>query len=96
MALSVQEQEIHINSSRDQDFCDMYVSDNTWITKMDKRVARSNGLIKVVAEDEISKTYRFPKRLLCIRTSIVSRELSEEEKQLRAERLSAARQKKQT
>lgn len=85
MSLSIEEQEIHINASRDEDFATAYCSDSTWITKMDKLVKRSPDLFKVIAENDVSKTYQFPKRLISIRSTI--KEMSEEQKQAAAERM---------
>lgn len=85
MNLSLQEQELHISSSRDEDFATAYCSDKTWITKFDKLVKKAPELFAVIAENEISKTYRFPKRLISIRSSI--REMSDEQKRLASVRL---------
>ena len=95
MSLSLSEQELCINAVRDEDFATAYCSDTTWITKMDKLVAKSPDLFVVVAETDYGKTYRFPKRLISIRSSIVTREMSDEQKQLAAERLRSAREQKQ-
>ena len=95
MALSIEEQEICINAMRDEDFATVYCSDRTWITKFDRLVEKSPDLFKVIAETDCGKTYKFPKRLISIRSSIVTRELTEEQKQLAAERLRNAREQKQ-
>lgn len=94
MALSLEEQELHISAFRDEDFVTAYCSDTTWITKMDKLVARSPDLFKVIAETDWGKTYKFPKRLLSIRSSIVSRQMTDEQKEQAAERLRLAREKR--
>ena len=94
MSLSLSEQELCINAVRDEDFATAYCSDTTWITKMDKLVAKSPDLFVVVAETDYGKTYRFPKRLISIRSSIVTREMTDEQKQIAAERLKAARENK--
>lgn len=94
MALSIEEQELNINASRDEDFATAYCSDTTWITKMDKLVAKSPDLFEVVAETDWGKTYRFPKKLISIRSSIVTREMTDEQKELAAERLRVAREKR--
>lgn len=52
MALSIEGQELHISASRDEDFATAYCSDTTWITKMDKLVAKSPNLFEVVTETE--------------------------------------------
>lgn len=95
MKLSLQEQEVCINACRDEDFATCYCSDTTWITKMDKLVEKSPSLFKVIAKTDYGKTYKFPKRLISIRSSIVTREMTEEQKQLAAERMRNAREQKQ-
>ena len=95
MALSIQEQEICINAMRDEEFATAYCSDRTWITKMDKLVEKSPALFEVIAETDYGKTYKFPKRLISIRSSIVTREMTDEQKQLAADRLRNAREQKQ-
>ena len=80
---------------RDEEFATAYCSDTTWITKFDKLVEKSPDLFEVVAETKYGKTYKFPKRLITIRRSIVKREMSEEQKQLATERLMSARERKQ-
>ena len=95
MALSIEEQEVCINAMRDEDFATAYCSDRTWITKMDKLVEKSPNLFEVIAETDYGKTYRFPKRLISIRSSVVKREFSDEERQAMAERLRLARKSKQ-
>ena len=94
MALSIEEQEICINAMRDEEFATIYCSDRTWITKMDKLVEKSPNLFEVIAETDYGKTYKFPKRLISIRSSIVTREMTDEQKQLAADRLRNARELK--
>ena len=95
MPLSIEEQEVCINAMRDEDFATVYCSDRTWITKMDKLVEKSPNLFEVIAETDYGKTYKFPKRLISIRSSIVTREMTDEQKQLAADRLRNAREQKQ-
>ena len=94
MSLAIEEQEICINASRDEDFATAYCSDRKYITKFDKLVEKSPELFEVIAETEYGKTYRFPKRLISIRSSIVTREMTDEQKELAAERLRIAREQK--
>lgn len=94
MALSIQEQEICINAMRDEEFATAYCSDRTWITKFDKLVEKSPNLFEVIAETDYGKTYKFPKRLISIRSSIITREMTDEQKQLAADRLRSAREQK--
>lgn len=94
MTLSIQEQEVCINAMRDEEFATAYCSDRTWITKFDKIVEKSPDLFEVIAETDYGKTYKFPKRLISIRSSIVTREMTDEQKQLAADRLRNAREQK--
>ena len=94
MTLSIEEQEVCINAMRDEDFATIYCSDRTWITKFDKLVEKSPNLFEVIAETDYGKTYKFPKRLISIRSSIVTREMTDEQKQLAADRLRNAREQK--
>lgn len=93
MALNIEEQELCINATRDEKHATAYCSDRTWMTKFDKLVEKSPDLFEVVAETDYGKTYKFPKRLISIRSSIVTRELTEEQKQLAAERMRNLRSK---
>ena len=95
MALSIEEQELCINAMRDEEFATAYCSDRTWITKFDKLVEKSPDLFEVIAETDYGRTYKFPKRLISIRSSIVTRDLTEEQKHLAAERLRNAREQRQ-
>lgn len=94
MTLSIEEQEVCINAMRDEEFATAYCSDRTWITKFDKLVEKSPDLFEVIAETDYGKTYKFPKRLISIRSSIVTREMTDEQKQLAADRLRNARELK--
>ena len=85
MSLSINEQEVHISASRNEDFATAYCSDSTWITKFGNLVKKSPDLFKVVTENDVSKTYQFPKRLISIRSTI--KEMSEEQKRAAAERM---------
>lgn len=89
MGLSIEEQELCINATRDEEFATAYCSDKTWITKMDKLVAKSPNLFTVIDETEWGKTYQFPKKLISIRSTI--RELSDDQKQAVADRFAKFR-----
>lgn len=90
---AIEEQEVNINFGRNDDMVTLYSSDSTWITKLDKLVAKAPDLYKVVNDDDFGKTYTFPKKLLSLRSSIVQREYTEEQRQAMAERLKSARGK---
>ncbi len=85
MNLSIEEQELHISASRNEQCATAYCSDRTWITRFDRLVTKSPDLFEVIAETDCGKTYKFPKRLISIRSVI--KELSEEQKQAASERM---------
>ncbi|MDD4688800.1 MAG: hypothetical protein PHE51_03515 [Eubacteriales bacterium] len=91
MALRIEEQELCINAMRDEEFATAYCSDSMWITKFDKLVEKSPDLFEVVFETDWGKTYKFPKRLISIRSCIVTREMSEEQRQLASDRMKEMR-----
>lgn len=94
MSLLLEEQEVHINFSRKEEFAEIYCSDLTWITKMDELVKKAPHLYVLTAETEHGNTYRFPKRLLSLRSSLINREYTDEQRKEMADRLKAAREKK--
>ena len=59
--ISVDEQEVSINFLRKDDLAEIYVSDNTWITKLEKLCQKSPDLYKKVNEKliELSIVCRF-------------------------------------
>lgn len=89
--LTTEEQEISIQSCRNEDMVHMYCSDNTWITKMDKLVRKSPELFTVTAVTTHGKMYEFPKRLLSIRSTITKRTVSDEQRKQMIENLEKAR-----
>ena len=89
MARPVCEQETTINFTRDGKMASVWTSDTTVMTKLDHKVEDYPEKYKVVdvgysqQGDLVCKTYEFPKKLLSYRSG---REMSEEQKQLAAER----------
>lgn len=64
------EQEMHITAMRTEEYAQLYCSDTTWITKMEKLVEANPSLFSIYSEDAYGKTYKFPKRLITIRSKI--------------------------
>lgn len=96
--VAIEEQEIVINSVRDQDYIDVYTSDNMYLTKLKKLVAANPKEWKLFdvyeGRDGINGVrFRAPKNLLSFRGKAVERDLTEEQKQAIADRLKEARQK---
>ena len=84
MKLTTEEQELCINAERVSDIATAYISDNTWITKMDKLVIKNPKEFKCIAETEWGKTYSFPKKYISIRVS--SRSMSDEQREAASKR----------
>lgn len=96
--MMLEEQEVNINFGRTDEYATAYVSDQTWITKLDKLVEKSNGLFTVISSTVdrdkkiTSKTYKFPKKLISLRSSL--RNVSPEQKKALVERLRKGREEK--
>lgn len=95
MSIPRHEQETVISWYRDSE-ADVYTSDTTMITRMDKLVAAAGSEWHELTERRgimdgqvISKTYRGPRDLVTIRTA--HRHLSEEERTRTRERLANGR-----
>ena len=95
---TLEEQETTINFSRTQDAVDVWTSDKTVMTKLDKLCITAPGFYKLIAEHKaqdddgaiISKEYRISdKRMLSFRS--MKRNLTEEQKRKRAEHLNGAK-----
>ena len=96
--ITLEEQETTINFSRTQDAVDVWTSDKTVMTKLDKLCNSAPDFYKLIAEhkaqDDVgaitSKEYRISdKRMLSFRS--MKRNLTEEQKRERAERLNGAK-----
>lgn len=100
MGLAHEEQETIINFMRDDQYCTVYTTDTTIMTKLDRRVKNTKEweLIKTEYLQDgtlVSKTYKAPKRLISFRSSLTGRRLmTDEEKRRAGERLLVARQNK--
>lgn len=88
MNISREEQETIINFSADDKTAQVYTCDPVYIRKMDKLCERCPESYKVIKQDEYSKTYSMPKKLVSFR---IPRELTEEQRVAAAERLAKMR-----
>lgn len=78
-SVSISEQEVCINFMRDEDFATIYISDTTYMTKLDKLCKTSPDMYSLIADTGRGKTYRVEdKTLISFRTK--KRELTEEQK----------------
>lgn len=94
MGISIQEQETTINFYRNSDIAQIYTSDSTMITRLDKLAESDDApewkLVEVhrsMADGSIvAKTYETKKRLVSFRAAINQRELTEEQREELRER----------
>ena len=98
--ITLEEQETTINFSRTQDAVDVWTSDKTVMTKLDKLCITAPDFYKLIAEhkaqDDVgaitSKEYRISdKRMLSFRSMKRTYNLTEEQKRKRAEQLNGAK-----
>lgn len=61
--LSKAEMETTINFDREGDSASLYTADSVMMTKLDKLCESSPENYRVIRQDEISKTYEFPKKI---------------------------------
>ena len=87
MKLSRYEQEVVINFNADEDTATLYTADPVWRRKMDKLVEQNPADFRCIRSDEVSKTYSFPKRLLCVRSKVKTMTLTDEQKAKARDRL---------
>lgn len=93
--IMLDEQETTINFSRIGNSATICTSDTTEKTKLNRLVERQPEHWSVVYDDGIFATYRCqPKSLISYRSKPVKRELSEEDRQVLADRLALARNKR--
>lgn len=94
MSLTIEEQETHVNFSRGDSRAEVYASDTTMITKLDKLVKlpdtewKLERVSKLKNGEVIGKTYSCPVEFISFRSKRSSRVYTEEERKRIAERLS--------
>lgn len=69
MGLSKYEQETVINYNNGEKTATLYTADPIVMRKMDKLVEKDPDEYKVIKENDISKTYEFPKKLIGFRVT---------------------------
>lgn len=99
-SVPIYEQETHISYMRDEDIAKVYTSDTTQMTKFDKRCKDFPDMWKIYSDDGYSKSY------ICKDKSMISargkkvtrsnREMTDEQREAIAKRLSEGRAKKNT
>lgn len=97
MGLPIEEQETVINFSRDEERATVYTSDSTMITKLNKLISadgtewKLDETIKDKQGEEVARIYSCPKKLMSYRAKSFTRELTEEERKVKSDRMKAMR-----
>lgn len=90
------EQETTISYTREGGMAKIYTTDTTVITKLDK-MCKASPAWELVCEEAakkggiVSKTYQCPKGLISYRKDQIKRELTEEQRKEKADRMKNAR-----
>lgn len=92
MRPSAEEQETHISWGRLDDKVQIYTSDSTEMTRFDKLVKNNPDVWKFIDQtthegDIVGKTYEGPKGFVTFRTKKVTRQLTEEQREVLRERM---------
>ena len=102
MGVVMEEQETHVNFLRNSDRCEVYTSDRTVMTRLDKLAESEDAphwklkkIHKTQDGEIVGKTYETHKKLISFRADIVTRELTPEQKEAAAERMRKWRETKQ-
>lgn len=100
MGLTRLEQETIITFNVEESMAVLWTADPVWIRKMDKLVENNPNEFKQTGQETmdgvvVQKRYEMPKKLVNVRAkSAVGRKMTDEERELAAERLRQARNKK--
>lgn len=86
------EQEVVVNFNAEENEASLYSANPAWIRKMDKLVEEYPETFRMYRQEKlygkvISKSYKFPKDLITIRSKKREYNLTDEQKKERAERL---------
>lgn len=97
MKLMIEEQETHINFSRNDERAIIYTSDTTTMTKLNKLIAMQDTEWKLESESKlktgeiIGRTYSCPVQFISFRAKRVIRQYTDEQKRIVADRLRETR-----
>ena len=92
MGITTDEQETHICFMRNSDYAEVYTSDSTTMTKLDKYVEKYPDMWSIKKSTDISKTYICKDKSM-IRFGTKKREVSEEQRIQAGIRLKEARER---
>lgn len=97
-SLNRYEQEVVINFNAEEDTATLYTANPVWIRKMDKITENNPEQFKMYRQEKIdgkviSKSYKFPKKFVSIRTKDRVPVYTEEQRAASAQRIKAANRK---
>lgn len=93
MGLTIEEQETHINFSRNDERAMIYTSDSTMMTKLNKFIElqdtewKLESVSKLKNDEIIGKTYSCPVGFISFRSKKVNRTYTDEQRKQAGERL---------
>lgn len=93
MKLMIEEQETHINFSRNDERAIIYTSDTTTMTKLNKLIAMHDTEWKLESESKtktgevIGRTYSCPVQFISFRSKRIIRQYTDEQKRIVTDRL---------
>ena len=95
--LSRYEQEVIITFNAEEETAELYTANPVWIRKMDKLVEQNPEQFQEYRRERmdgkvISKSYRFPKRFVTVRSKDKKIDLSDEQRKVLAESMRSKRQ----
>lgn len=90
---ALNEQETTVTMMRDEDYATVYTSDTLMMHKFEKFPQRKIDKTYSVDGKIVGVSYKIPKKLISFRSKLISRTMSEEQRQAAAERLRKARAK---
>jgi hypothetical protein len=82
-----EEMETILLYNRLDDTAELYTTDSVVKTKFNKLCKEHPESYKLIKQDEVSRTYQFPKALISYRSKRIKRELSAEERKAIGQRL---------
>ena len=98
MNVSLEEQETHITWSRGDKYAQIYTSDSTTMTKLDRKVKEHPEVWSILSTESVSgeivsKTYKCPRKLVSFRNCVVQRDFQGNSEALKRWREQKAQQK---
>lgn len=75
------ETETQINYNDEEKVCQLYTCNKAMIRKMDRYCVEMPDIYKLMAGDNDSRTYEFPKKLVAVKKPIKKKEYTDEQRE---------------